>query len=129
TACAGKHEGRVAADTLHMNTAPVKSVHDSAPDMEAKIMSTVMSLPEAEKAGRYIDSISNHTKGVGGIIDGPEPDKPEYGVRIGYNGDERFETYYFFYVDTITFRVKVQDVALDTILPIEDWRRMKRDGN
>lgn len=112
------------AEPIVIKKEPVKG----SGDMEEKVMAAVMELPESQQAQNYIDSISNHKKGLGGIIDGPEPGKPEYAVRVGFNGDERFETYYFFYVDTITFKVKIQDVAMDTILPIEEWRKLRQSN-
>ena len=97
----------------------------AAPDLEGKIMNLVMKLPEVEDVNHHIDSVTNHQKGVAGIIDEPQEGETDYGVRVGYNGDERFEVYYFFYVNPKTFQIKILDITTDSVMPVEVWRKVK----
>ena len=97
--------------------------------LEDKIMDAVMSLPEVKKANAYIDSISNHKKGIAGIMSEPEKGETDYGVRVGYNGEERFEVYYFFYVDPKNFQIKILNIITDSVISVEEWRKLKSSEN
>ncbi len=99
------------------------------PTLEDKIMNVVMSLPEVKKANAYIDSISKHKKGIAAIINEPENGETDYGVRVGYNGDERFEVYYFFYVDPKNFQIKILNIITDSVISVEEWRKLKSSEN
>jgi hypothetical protein len=98
-------------------------------DVEGKIMDAVMNLPEVIRSNAYIDSISNHKKGIAGITDAPADGETDYSVKVGYNGDERFEVYYFFYVNPKTMQIKVQDIVLDSLMLYNDWHKMKSEEN
>ncbi|MGZ3862310.1 MAG: hypothetical protein ACXVPN_03670 [Bacteroidia bacterium] len=91
--------------------------------IEDKIIDAVLALPEVEAASARIDSFSNHQHGIATMMDPPEEGKTDYSVRVGYNGDERFEVYYFFEVNPVTLQVKIMDV--DTFIPVEEWRNKK----
>ena len=97
--------------------------------IEDKILNAIMSLPEVGKSNSYIDSISNHKKGIASIIDAPENGETDYSVRVGYNGDERFEVYYFFYVNQKTMQIKILDVITNSVMLYEDWHKMKTAEN
>ncbi|MGZ3866877.1 MAG: hypothetical protein ACXVC6_14145 [Bacteroidia bacterium] len=88
--------------------------------VENKILDAVLALPEVETANAHIDSFSNHQHGIASMMDPPEEGQTDYSVRVGYNGDERFEVYYFFEVNPVTFQIKIMDV--DTFIPIEQYR-------
>lgn len=124
--CAGnKHDGQ--AESVDAQNQRIVIKRDTLTEsVEERIINTVMALPEAEAANRHIDSITNHQKGLASMMDEPEKGETDYSVRVGYNGDERFETYYFFYVNPSTLRVKILDVITDSIIPIEDWRKQNQ---
>lgn len=90
---------------------------------EEQAINAVMALPEVEAANRYIDSISDHQKGVAAIYDGKEEGSEDISIRVGYNGGERFEVYYFFYVNPQTMQIRILDIVNDTLLPVEEWRK------
>ena len=47
-------------------------------------------------------------------------------VRAGYNGDERFETYYQFYVNPATMEIKVYDVVNDEKMTVKEYIKSQR---
>lgn len=110
-------------DSLVTNSTP-KSKEDNVEDA---VIKTVMSLPEVESANTRIDSITNHEKEVSAIVDEAGDGETDYGVRVGYSNEERFETYYFFYVNPKTFKVKILDIISDSVMLYDDWHRMKID--
>lgn len=66
-------------------------------DLAVKIISE---LTEVKKDQRYIDSLSQHKRGVSYMIE-DEKIKGEdyYQIKIGYNGKFHWETYNIFYVN------------------------------
>jgi len=127
--CSNKTENNNDIQPPKNDSVKIVKQDTSSGNLEGKIMSAVMRLPEVEKINTYIDSISDHKKGVAGIMEEPINGETDYGVRVGYNGDDRFEVYNFFYVDPKTLSVKILDMATDSVIPIEEWRKMKNREN
>jgi hypothetical protein len=123
--CSQKPDAKTESQIPSGITIKKDSVQDD--DLESKILNAVMSLPEVEASNTYIDSISFHQKGIAGIIDAPENGETDYGVRVGYNGNDRFEVYHFFYVNPKTMQVKVLDVITDSVMLYEDWHKLKSE--
>ena len=74
-----------------------------------------------------IDSLSNHTKGIAlMIVERPNDGLPYFSVKVGYDGDTRFETYYLFYVDPKTLAVKIEDILSGEVLTLDEWRKQKK---
>jgi hypothetical protein len=72
--------------------------------LEAKIADTLMQLPFVAKTNIYIDSFSHHKQGISFM---PGTSGKKISVMAGYNGPERFETYYNFTIDPATFEIKI----------------------
>ena len=94
--------------------------------LENKITTALLKLPFVKKSDQYIDSFSNHKHGIAFLLDKPEDNETEIPVQAGYNGDERFETYYRFYVNPITMEIKVYDVAADKKLTVKEYIKSQR---
>ena len=126
--CGGNKTAEIAEEqeTAKADSASVKRQDTSANSLENKIMNAVMDLPEVKAANAHIDSVTNHKSGVAGMVDPPEQGETDYSVRVGYNGDERFEVYYFFAVNPATLKIKIMDV--DSFIPIEDWRKQIKNN-
>ncbi|MGG9962536.1 hypothetical protein [Ferruginibacter sp. SUN106] len=92
---------------------------------ENDIIDTLNSLPFVKESSQYIDSITNHKHTIAYIID--TTDK-EYTVTAGYNGADRFETYYNFTINKKTREIKVQDVISgDMVTPAAFEKLRKAD--
>jgi hypothetical protein len=97
---AGKTSDTAVNDT---RTALVKrdSVTEYTPvltdtSLENNISNALMKLPFVMECNDYIDSFSNHRQGIAFIVDEPLENETDISVKAGYNGGERFETYYRF---------------------------------
>jgi hypothetical protein len=88
--------------------------------LESKITAALMKLPFVQKSNAYIDSFSNHRHGMAFMLDSSD-NKNEISVQAGYNGEERFETYYHFYVDPKTMEITVYDMVNDKRMSVKDY--------
>ncbi|HAO45667.1 MAG TPA: hypothetical protein PLZ45_09420 [Ferruginibacter sp.] len=90
------------------------------PDMvlEHKITAALLRLSFVQKSNSYIDSLSNHKQGISFMLDSAKDNLVS--VQAGYNGEQRFETYYHFYVNPRTMEIQVYD-------PVEDKTRSVKE--
>lgn len=134
TACnntVDKEETPVIKDSVVITTPPPdpasKYIHvfaDTA--LEKKITKALMKLPFVIKSDRYIDSLSNHKHGIAFMMDEPEAPGTDIPVQAGYNGNERFETYYRFFVNPATLQIKVYDIAADKKLTLKEYLKTQQ---
>jgi hypothetical protein len=86
--------------------------------LENRITHELMKLPFVIKSNEHIDSLSNHRHGISFMMDAPNVDES---VQAGYNGGERFETYYRFLVNPKTMEIKVYDPVEDKVLSLKEY--------
>ena len=89
--------------------------------LENRITDALLKLSFVKKANTYIDSFSNHRHGIAFMLDSLGKGENEIYVQAGYNGEERFETYYQFYVNPKTLEIKVYDVVDDKKLSVKEY--------
>ena len=94
--------------------------------LEDKITAALLKLSFVKKSDKYIDSISNHTHGIAFMLDEPAKDETDIPVQAGYNGKERFETYYRFFVNPKTLEIKVYDVVEDKKLTLKEYLKTQQ---
>lgn len=99
-------------------TRQAELTHDQPPPAVVPVTDTLMKLPFIIKSNHYIDSFSNHRHGIAFISD---TTGQEISVKAGYNGDERFETYYHFTIDRKTGEIKVLDPVEGDYIPLKDY--------
>jgi hypothetical protein len=102
----------------------IHSFTDTA--LEQKITHALMKLPFVLKSHNYIDSLSNHQHGIAFMMDEPQENDTDISVQAGYNGGERFETYYRFFVHPATMEIKVYDAAEDKKLTLKEYLKTQR---
>ncbi|MFN8282444.1 MAG: hypothetical protein U0U67_04475 [Chitinophagales bacterium] len=107
-------------DALNNTTSAKQTI-----SFEDFITDTIGKIPEVIKQDRYIDSFSKHKHGIAMIVEKPE-DNTEYYARVGYDGPERFETYYHFYVDSVTRKITVDDIISGERLTLEEWQKQEK---
>ena len=90
---------------------------------ESQILDKIAALPEFKKSNAYLDSLTDHKHGLASMIFKPTKDEKDYYVRVGYNGDQRFETYYNFYVDSSTLDIKIADPLSADIISLAEFRK------
>jgi hypothetical protein len=94
--------------------------------LEDKITRELMKLSFIKKSNAYIDSFSNHLHGIAFMMDELKENEKDVTVRAGYNGGERFETYYHFIVDPKTMEIKVYDPVEDKTLTLKEYLKTQR---
>jgi hypothetical protein len=92
--------------------------------LENKVTAAILKLPFVQKSNRYIDSFSNHTQRLSFMLDKEDSKDNMVSVQAGYNGEQRFETYYRFYVNPVTLEIKVYDPVTDKKLTVQEYSRM-----
>jgi hypothetical protein len=102
----------------------IHSFADTA--LEDKITAALLKLSFVQKADKYIDSFSNHKHGIAFMMDEPTANETDIPVQAGYNGNERFETYYRFFVNPKTLEIKVYDVAADKKLTVKQYLKTQQ---
>lgn len=94
--------------------------------LQAKITDTLMQLSFVRESNRYIDSVSDHKHGISFITDTANN---EISVMAGYNGEERFETYYNFNINPVTFEIKVMDAGSGDFVTVDDYLKKSKAQN
>ena len=87
--------------------------------LEQKVTAVLMKFPFVQKSNRYIDSISNHKQGISFMLDNTQG--AGISVLAGYDSEERFETWYHFYVDPQTMEVKIYDPLENKTVPVKEY--------
>jgi hypothetical protein len=104
-----------------------KYIHEFADiALEEKITAALMKLPFVIKSNGYIDSISYHKHSIAFMMNEPEANETDIHVQAGYNGNERFETYYRFFVNPKTLQIKVYDPVEDKKLTLNEYLKTKQ---
>lgn len=115
-------------DTIVSRSFPVPDTRAAVPATpyatETEVMDSLRKIPFVEESHRYIDSFSLHKQGIAFLID-TISDK-EVNFRAGYNGDLRFETYYFFTVNPQNFDIKVMDPVSGDQLTIAEYQKAQQ---
>ena len=125
------HEKTVIADTTVQTAKPDDSpaayIHTFKDTLlEDKITAALRKLPFVKTSDKYIDSISNHKHGIAFMLDEPAKNETDIPVQAGYNGTERFETYYRFFVNPKTLEIKVYDVVEDKKLTLKQYLKTQQ---
>jgi hypothetical protein len=88
-----------------------------------RIMYKLFNLPEIRKKNKFIDSLTNHKKGISmRVMKSPDRMIKHYWIAVGYDSDFRFETYYNFYVWPKQMFIKYLDPITGELLTLEEWR-------
>ncbi len=73
------------------------------------------------KSNRYIDSFSNHKHGIAFLLDTTK--NGEVNISAGYNGDQRFETYYSFILNKAATALQVLDRISGERMSVDAFRK------
>jgi len=101
--------------------------HSNGNIREDKIIDRLYLLPEIKEKNRYIDSFTNHKRGIAFItMSKPNGKSDFYWIQAGFNGDVRFEPYYNFYVYYPKMKIEVLDPSTDKVYSLQEWRKRNR---
>ncbi len=97
---------------------------ESKAQLEKKILTKVLELPEVRERAKEIDSLSHHTRKLKVMIAGePTEEEPYYYVKAVEDNGGNFVTHLHFYVDPKNMEIKVYDVVEDLTFTLEEWRK------
>ena len=105
------------------STIVVNKLSDAA--LETKITDTLMTIPFVKKTNDYLDSLTNHKHGIAFIMDSVASN--EIAVMAGYNGPERFETYYNFTIYPKTFDIMIEYPDTGELVSIDQYIKLKKE--
>ena len=93
--------------------------------LEAKIINTLMKISFVKKTNDYLDSLTDHKHGIAFIMDSVSSN--ELSVMAGYNGPERFETYYNFTVYPKSFDIMIEYPDTGELVSIDQYIKLKKE--
>ena len=92
-----------------------------------QVLTLVANLPIAQRANKQINDFTQGRQGVSLLVEDSltRMDSQEYyTVRIGYNGQDRYETYHILLVNKQDKKdIRIEDVVTAEMIPIEQWER------
>lgn len=89
--------------------------------LEDRITDTLLKLSFIKRSNQYIDSFSNHQHGIAFLMDSLKKNDEGICVEAGYNGEQRFEPYYWFFVNPVTMDIRVYDLDHDKKIPLKEY--------
>ena len=96
---------------------------------EDQVVDLVFTLPITQKVHNQIRKATQGQRGVSVMVEPQEAieqGQKYYVVRIGYNGNERYETYHLLYVNKQDKNdILVVDPIEATIIPLAQWEQEK----
>ncbi len=121
----GEKTTTVNTDTIPATTVEQK-VETPVPVVKEKnIEDSLMKLPFIQESNRYIDSLSGHQRGIAFMRDNSDDGK--INIRAGYNGPDRFETYYDFSIDPVTNVIMILDPILGDYISLDEYLKKNRN--
>ena len=92
-----------------------------------QVLTLVANLPIAQRANKQINDFTQGRQGIALLVENSltRMDSQEYyTVRIGYNGQDRYETYHILLVNKQDKKdIRIEDVVTAEMIPIEQWER------
>ena len=90
-------------------------------------LTLVANLPIAQRANKQINDFTQGRQGVSLLVEDSLTrmnGQEYYTVRIGYNGQDRYETYHILLVNKQDKKdIRIEDVVTAEMIPIEQWER------
>lgn len=119
-ACNNKKQDNPETETGKDTTAVTAPVNEEPMPVakEASVTDTLLTIPFIIKSNNYIDSFSNHRHGIAFMTD---TTAQTFLVKAGYNGADRFETYYDFEIDRNSGEIKVMDPVEGDYIPLKTY--------
>ena len=92
---------------------------------EDEVVDLVLALPITQRANKQINEATKGQKGVSVMVEPEETiehGQKYYVVRIGYNGNDRYETYHLLYVNKQDRGdIRIEDPIEGTIISLAQW--------
>jgi hypothetical protein len=92
---------------------------------EDSVKKIIMALPEVQAKDKVYDSITNRMQRILLHITPPDTVTKLYKVEAGYQGNNRFQPHFYFYVDLPGNVIYIEDLEQGDRTTLDEWRRRK----
>jgi hypothetical protein len=92
---------------------------------EASVRNIVMAIPEVKAKDKVYDSITNRMQRILLHITPPDSVEHLYKVEAGYQGNNRFQPHFYFYIDLPEKIVYIEDLEKGDRTTLDEWRRRR----
>jgi hypothetical protein len=96
---------------------------------EDSVKSIILALPEVKAKDHVYDSITNRMQHIVLYISTPDTVTNLYRVEAGYQGNNRFQPHFYFYVDLPNKLIYIEDLERGDRTTLDEWRRRRTDSN
>lgn len=96
---------------------------------EDSVKSIILALPEVKAKDHVYDSITNRVQHIVLNISAPDTITNLYKVEAGYQGNNRFQPHFYFYVDLPNKLIYIEDLEQGDRTTLDEWRRRRADSN
>jgi len=94
---------------------------------EDSVRSMILALPEVKAKDHIYDSITNRMQHILLHISSPDTVTHLYRVEAGYQGNNRFQPHFYFYVDLANRLIYIEDLQNGDRTTLDEWRRRKAE--
>ncbi len=91
---------------------------------EIRVQRLIMALPEVKKT---VLKFQGKKRIYPELAQKPSEDDPYYSVSVVDDDTVSGKTYYQFYIDPKTNKIRIYDSGEDRLVPIEEWRKMHQN--
>ncbi|KAA5537077.1 hypothetical protein F0919_05220 [Taibaiella lutea] len=92
---------------------------------EDSVKKIIMALPEVRAKDKVYDSITSRVQRIQLHITPPDAVTNLYKVEAGYQGNNRFQPHFYFYVDLPGKMIYIEDLEQGDRTTLDEWRRRK----
>ncbi len=93
---------------------------------EDSVRNIIEALPEVKEKDHVYDSLTNRVQNIIIKITPPDSVVQMYHVEAGYQGNNRFQPHFYFYVDLINNMIYIEDLDKGDRTTLEEWRARRR---
>lgn len=94
---------------------------------EDSVKNIILALPEVKAKDKVYDSITNRMQRIILHISAPDTATHLYKIEAGYQGNNRFQPHFYFYVDLPNKLIYIEDLEQGDRTTLDEWRR-RRNG-
>ncbi|WP_118972220.1 hypothetical protein [Taibaiella koreensis] len=89
---------------------------------EDSVRNLIEALPEVREKDHVYDSLTNRRQNIIIRITPPDSAVAMYHVEAGYQGNNRFQPHFYFYVDLANNMIYIEDLERGDRTTLEEWR-------
>lgn len=95
---------------------------------EDSVRNLIEALPEVKEKDHVYDSLTNRKQNIIIKITPPDSAVPMYHVEAGYQGNNRFQPHFYFYVDLAGNMIYIEDLERGDRTTLDEWRARRNQA-